>query len=99
MENRAAAAGLDIAGRVGDMTPRELRLLFLAQSARRDSRLRDMDTLAWLCGQYVAVAVNSPRKYPRKPSCVKENARAKGDAEMREAMAEMAERTRSEKEE
>lgn len=70
------------------MTPEELSALIEARSKSEARRLRLIDTLAWLVGQYVAVAVNSPGRYPRRPDRVRE--KVTGEADMKKVFLKMA---------
>lgn len=77
------------------MTPDEIRLLFDAAREAEARKLRLLDTLAWLMGQYVAVALNAPRRYPARPNRVR--TKATTDEGMRRVMQTMAARGESAK--
>ena len=87
---KAARQGICGPGEFWSLTPEEIRLRFDAAQAAEARGLRHLDTLAWLAGQYVAVALNAPRRYPARPNRV--YARAAGDAEMERVMQNMAAR-------
>ena len=70
------------------MTPGELMRRVEAAVCRRTRRMKDMDALAWLIGQYAAVGINSPGRYPAQPDRVR--MRASGDEQMRQLMKRMA---------
>ena len=72
------------------MTPEELGRGAQAWETARVRLMKDMDMLAWLTGQYTAVGINSPGRYPSQPDRVRE--RAAGDGRMRQLMKNMAER-------
>lgn len=52
---------------VPHLTPSEARGMFVREAALRRRMAADMDTLAWLTGNYCAIGVNNPKKYPSKP--------------------------------
>lgn len=72
------------------MTPAEIRLRFDAAREAEARKLRLLDTLSWLMGQYVAVALNAPRRYPPRPNRVR--TRATTDEGMRRVMQALAAR-------
>ena len=76
------------------MTAEELSAAAKARRKAEVGRMKDMDMLAWLIGQYAAVGINSPGRYPGQPDRVRE--RASGDDEMRELMKNIARRGRKE---
>lgn len=76
------------------MTPGELSRKVRAWDAERVRQMKDMDMLAWLVGQYTAVGINSPGRYPPQPDRVHE--RAAGDEMMRQLLKNMASRSRKE---
>lgn len=82
---RAGACG---AREAWDMTPAELFLAVQRVKRRNEERLREMDILAWLMGQYAAVGINAPGRYPARPDRVRE--RACGDEAMERMIAGMA---------
>lgn len=72
------------------LSPDELRLRFDAAREAEARKLRLLDTLSWLMGQYVAVALNAPRRYPPRPNRVR--TRAATDEEMKRVLRTMATR-------
>ena len=62
----------------------------LAFAARRRAEMERLDDLAWLAGRYVAIGVNAPRKYPRRPDGVKRAACEMGAEEMKGVFVAMA---------
>lgn len=85
---RAAEEGICGAEEFWKMTPREIRSRFQAARAAEARQLKVLDTLAWLTGQYVAVALNAPRRYPAQPNRVR--TRATTDTEMRRVLMHLA---------
>lgn len=94
---RKACAGLiEKAVRMGactekeawSMTPHELSLAVRCRRDSENDRLRMLDMLAWLVGQYCAVAVNAPSRYPAQPDRVR--LRAVGDEQMHKLMRSIA---------
>lgn len=81
-------------GEAWHMTAAELADMAKARRKAEVRRMKDMDMLAWLIGQYAAVGINSPGRYPMQPDRVRE--RAAGDDEMRELMKNIALRGRRE---
>ena len=53
--------------------------------------MEKMEALAWLVGQYVAVALHAPERYPLRPDRATRNART--PEEMRQVLMRMAERS------
>lgn len=82
---RAGACG---AKEAWGMTPAELLLCVEALREKRSARLREMDMLAWLVGQYAAVGINAPGRYPARPDRIRQ--RAEGDRAMQRMMEDMA---------
>lgn len=91
---RAAEGGVCCAKDAWHMTPAELSEAARAHRRAEVRRMKDMDMLAWLAGQYAVVGINSPGRYPAQPDRVRE--RASGDEEMRELMKNIARRGRRE---
>lgn len=91
-------AGMDGAV-IPHITPSECRGMFAAQAACATRCAADIDTQAWLTGSYAGVAVNAPKKFPRKPRSVERIARknalqkpAMTDDEMLTFMREFAQK-------
>lgn len=58
--------------------------------------MAQLDALAWMAGQYVGMAQNNPKKYPRQPQFYKPEVREKavrgmGDEEMKTVLTAYAE--------
>lgn len=85
---RAAEEGLCREAEAWHMTPGEMIRLAEAESRRRLRECRNLDLAAWLTGQYVAMALNAPERYPAKPDRVGE--KAVGDENMRRLMMSLA---------
>ena len=92
----AAEGGVCRAEEAWRMTPGELHLAVRARRRAEVRRMKDMDMLAWLVGQYAAVGMNAPGRYPRQPDRVRE--RAADDDGMRRMMERIAMRGRREAE-
>lgn len=90
LQERAADLGLGQVERLGEYTPREIQLIFRAEAARRNRRAQDADFLAWLVGRYVLLAIQAPRRFPRRPDAVVRQPRRMSDAEMKAAFVAMA---------
>lgn len=90
LQERAADLGLRQAECLGTYTPREIELVFRAEGARRNRWAQDADFLAWLVGRYVLLAVQAPRRFPKRPDAVIRRPRRMSDAEMKAAFAAMA---------
>ena len=88
MIDEAVRQGVCDAHSAWHMTPRELMARIERLARRREDELRSLDTLAWLVGQYVAVALKAPGRYPAKPDRVR--TRAQGDAAMQRMMRDLA---------
>ena len=88
MIDEAVRLGTCEADRAWHMTPGELLSAIERLKQRRLDLLTALDTLAWLAGQYAAVAINAPGKYPARPNRVRYQAH--GDRDMQRMMAEMA---------
>jgi hypothetical protein len=80
-----ARAGLD--ADIWHSTPAEIRRSVEALRRRRG----EMDELAWLIGQYAAIGVLAPGRYPPHPNRMRER-RAMGEDEMKRLLRDMAER-------
>ena len=68
--SQAAAGGVCDERDAWHMTPAELSRRVKAHAAGNVRRMKDMDMLAWLIGQYAAVGINSPGRYPAQPDRV-----------------------------
>ena len=89
---RAVGEGVCSEREAWHMTPGELLRQAEAVRRARVRQMKDMDMLAWLCGQYAAVGINSPGRYPSQPDRVRE--RAAGDMQMKQKMKDIAARHR-----
>lgn len=69
------------------MTPVEIGWALEAFAARERRAMERADALAWLVGRYVAVGLNAPRRYPRKPDGVKQKVREMSPEEMKKVLA------------
>ena len=86
--SRASGDGVCTVDEAWHMAPGELFERIRVHERARVRQMKDMDLLAWLVGQYAAVGINSPGRYPGRPDRVRE--RAVGDDEMRRLMKDMA---------
>lgn len=86
--SRATEDGVCAEAEAWHMTPGELSRRIAAHERARLMRMKDMDLAAWLAGQYVALALNAPGRYPAQPDRVIE--RAVGDERMRDMMRDVA---------
>lgn len=82
---------MDVIG-LFDLTPVEIEWKLAAFAACEQRRLERMDEAAWLVGRYVAIGLNAPRRYPRRPDAVKRRPRTMSDDEMKRVFAGLAER-------
>ena len=88
---RGARQGLGTRREILEMTPRELEEARQRREAWEEWLMEKMDALAWLVGQYVAVALHAPERYPLRPDRATRNART--PEEMRQVLMRMAERS------
>lgn len=70
------------------MTPREIMDGIYAIERRRTEEMQNLDLLAWLIGQYAALGLGAPGRYPPRPDRI--ISRASGDAEMQRLMRALA---------
>ena len=89
---RAAEMGFPGAAGLMKLTPKEIEWELTAFAARRRLEMERMDDLAWLIGRYVAVGVNAPKKFPRKPDTVKRQAKEMTDDEMKRIFTKLSAR-------
>ena len=78
------------------MTPKEMQGRMAAHTKQQEQRMAQLDALAWMAGQYVGMAQNNPKKYPRQPQFYKPEVREKavrgmGDEEMKTVLTAYAE--------
>jgi len=78
------------------MTPKEIQGRMTAHTRQQEQRMAQLDALAWMAGQYVGMAQNNPKKYPRQPQFYKPEVREKavrsmGDDEMKTVLTGYAE--------
>lgn len=90
LTEQAARAGMENAGRLARMTPREIEMEIEAFSAERQRRAEEMDLLAWLAGRYVLTALHAPRRYPMRPDGVARRPREMTQENMKRVFAAMA---------
>ena len=88
---RGARQGLGTRREILEMTPRELEEARQRREAWEEWLMEKMDALAWLVGQYVAVALHAPERYPLRTDRATRNART--PEEMRQVLMRMAERS------
>ena len=88
---QGARQGLGTRREILEMTPRELEEARQRREAWEEWLMEKMDALAWLVGQYVAVALHAPERYPLRPDRATRNART--PEEMRQVLMRMAERS------
>lgn len=84
----AAGSGACTEQQAWAMTPNELIRCVRAYEKAQFRLMQAMDMLAWLTGQYCALATNAPQRYPSRPDRVRR--RAVGDADMQDMMRRMA---------
>lgn len=63
----AAYLGISSVNGFWHLTPKEINNVIIAHSAQYER----LSLLAWEIGQYVAVGVNNPKKYPKPPQATK----------------------------
>lgn len=90
MIESAAQLGISRPWELTRCTPRELQWELRAQAARRQAELEQLDLLGWLAGRYAMIGVHAPRRFPRKPNCVRRQTAPMTDAQMKRAFAAMA---------
>lgn len=89
--HQAVRQGLGLGREILKMNPRELEEALQRREAIEEWMMEKMDALAWLVGQYVAVALHAPERYPLRPDRVMRRARTQ--EEMRQVLMRMAERS------
>jgi hypothetical protein len=87
LEVDALAIGLDLKT-FWELTPKEFDKYVKAYQKRRENEIRDRDFTNYLLGKYIGIAVNDPKKYPKKPLLFKEEKKEEvmSDEEMRKIM-------------
>jgi hypothetical protein len=50
------------------LTPREARKYFDAYKIKKEREFQMTDTTNYILGKYISLAVNDPKKYPKKPA-------------------------------
>jgi hypothetical protein len=53
------------------MTPRQIKGIMAACTAKGQQAAENDDRLAWMVGQYVAMGIKNPEEYPNKPNMIK----------------------------
>ena len=96
MLRSAAEAGVSQAWKLLGCTPRELETEFRALASARQAQLERMDLLAWLTGSYVMAAFHAPKRYPRRPNCLRRSMRDMTDGQMKRVFCAMAQRGKEE---
>lgn len=89
LEARAADLGIREAWKLGAHTPREIEMIFRAESGRRQRQAEEADLQAWLTGRYVLSAIHAPKRFPRRPDAVGKVPRKMTDVEMKAAFMAM----------
>ena len=90
VEAAAGATGIAEAA-LWRMSPAELERALRRAEHEEAERMRRMDMLAWMIGQYAAMGACAPGKYPDRPCIVYEKAR--DEESMKRLIAGMALRT------
>lgn len=54
------------------MNPREIKVCFEGHKEKIEEEMKLKDSLNHLLGKYIAIGVNNPKKYPKKPFLAKE---------------------------
>jgi hypothetical protein len=87
LEVDALTIGLDLET-FWELTPSEFEKYAKAYQKRRENEIRDRDFNNYLLGKYIGIAVNDPKKYPKKPLLFEEEEKGKvmTDDEMKEVM-------------
>lgn len=83
---------MDAPWRIAEFAPAEIELAFQSLSARRQAELERIDTLAYLTGRYVLIALHSPRRYPRRPDGILHPPPKMTDNQMKQFFADLAAR-------
>jgi len=76
------------------MSLAEAGRFFKTLQKKRERFLKDADMLAWMIGQYAAVGVNRPHRYPKRPGLYVQRKSAMSDEEMRRVLLDFAEKQR-----
>lgn len=66
MEEDAIRIGLNL-HYFWSLTPKQWSKYVKVFNEKEKQRVKEMDTLNHILGQYIAYAVNDPKKYPRQP--------------------------------
>lgn len=66
MEEDAIRVGLDI-HYFWSLTPKQWSKYVKVYNEKEKERLKEVDTLNYILGKYIAYAVNDPKHYPNKP--------------------------------
>ena len=66
MEEDAIRIGLDL-HYFWSLNPKQWAKHLKVFGEKEEKRLKEMDTLNFILGKYIAFAVNDPRKYPKQP--------------------------------
>lgn len=90
--DKAAEAGFPCPAQLFLMTPKQVEWELTAFAARRRREIENIDALAWLTGQYAAIGVHAPKKYPKRPGSEKSE-RVMSDEEMKRALLNLAGRS------
>ena len=90
VELAAGSTGMEEAA-LWHMSPAELERALVRAERQEAERMRRMDMLAWMIGQYAAMGACMPGKYPDRPCIVYEKARNEED--MKRLLAGVARRT------
>lgn len=66
MEEDAIRVGLDLPY-FWSLNPKQWQKYVKVYNEKEQERLREIDTLNYILGKYVAYAVNDPKHYPKQP--------------------------------
>ena len=67
----AFQSGIEDAWAFWHMTPGEINGRLKAYTTKLKQKSENMDTLAFMIGNYVGIAVNNPKEYPNHPNMIK----------------------------
>lgn len=72
------------------MTPVEIEWALAAFAAGERRKMEQLDAAAWMAGRYAAFAWHAPRRFPKRPDCVRRRPVEMTDEEMKRVLVGLA---------
>jgi hypothetical protein len=76
-----------------ELTPKQFLKHIRVFNEKEEARVKEVDSLNFLLGKYIAFAINEPKKYPKEPFLSKKTGRIMKAEEMEEMAKRITKKT------